>query len=74
MMKRSFPPASSPLSWLLSMHSQALLSSSELQGQEQPLQLLWPQQGALSEQGQATVQPFGVALHLLNGSSVILFK
>lgn len=37
MMKRSSPPASSPLSWLLCMHSQALLSSAELQGQEQPL-------------------------------------
>lgn len=36
MMKRS-SPASSPLSWLLCMHSQALLSSAELQGQEQPL-------------------------------------
>ena len=36
-MKRSSPPASTPLSWLLCMHSQALLTSAELQGQEQPL-------------------------------------
>lgn len=75
MMKRSSPSAFSPFFWLLCMHCQALLSSAELQGQEQPLPAAsGPQQGALSEQGQATVLPFGVALHLLNGSSIILFK
>lgn len=51
------------------MHSPAF------QGQEQPLRAaLQPLQGTVSERGQATVQLFGVALHLLNGSSVILFK
>lgn len=57
------------------MCSQVLHSFAELQGQEQPvLQLLQPQQGARSEQGQATVRLLGVALHLLNDSSIIIFK
>lgn len=74
-MRKLHSPASSPLSWLLCMHSPAFLSSAELQGQEQPLPAaLQPQQGTVSEGGQATVQLFGVALHLLNGSSIILFK
>lgn len=57
------------------MHFPAFLSSAEFQGQEQPLPTaLQSQPGTVSEQGQATVQLFGVALHLLNGSSIILFK
>lgn len=74
-MRKLHSPASSPLSWLLCMHFPAFLSTAELQGQEQPLPAaLQPQQSTVSEGGQATVQLFGVALHLLNGSSIILFK